>query len=122
MIESDEVVDSLGHERVPFFREHEVIGDSNGYRFWEDDREYEERVERAKAADVQIDVHASIVVEDKVPNCVSPLDGVRVCVERVEEPGIVAVNKLPRTRVRPKHILAATDTLSIAWPDEKKGR
>lgn len=114
MIERDEVVDRLRHEGVPLFREHEVIGNTNRYGFWEDNWEYEERVERAKAADVQIDVHPSIMMEDKIPNCVGSLNGVRVCVECVQEPGIVLGNELSRTRVRPEHILAVTDTLSIA--------
>jgi hypothetical protein len=66
VIESDEVVDRLCHERMPFFREHEVIGNTNGYRFGEDNREDEERVERAKAANVQVDVHTSIVMENEI--------------------------------------------------------
>ena len=83
MIKRDEVVDGLGHERVTLLREHEVIGNADRDRFGEDNWEYEERVERAKAADVQINVHASVVVKDEIPNCVGPLDGVRVCVECV---------------------------------------
>lgn len=83
VIERDEVVDRLRHEGMTLFREHEVIGNTNRYRFGEDNWEYEERVERAKAADVQIDVHASIVVENEIPNCVGSLNRVRVCVEGV---------------------------------------
>ena len=89
MIERDEVVDRLRHERVPPFCEHEVIGNTNRYRLGEDNWEYEEGVERSKTTDVQVDVHASVVVEDEIPNCVGSLNGVRVCVECVQEPGIV---------------------------------
>lgn len=120
VIERDQVVDRLRHEGVSFFCEHEVIGNANRYRFGEDDRENEERVEGSKAADVQIDIHASIVVEDKIPNGVGSLNGIRVGVEGVQEPGIVFCYELSRTRVRPKHILAAADTFSIAWAGPKK--
>jgi len=83
VIESDEIVDSLRHERVAFFREHEIIGDANGYRFGEDNREDEERIEGAKATNVQVDVHASIVVKSEISDGVGPLDRVRVGVESV---------------------------------------
>ena len=83
MIESDEVVDRLRHERMPFLRKHEVIGNTDRYCFGEDDGVYEEGVEGTKAADVQIDVHAAIVMEDEVSNGVGSLNGVGVCVEVV---------------------------------------
>jgi hypothetical protein len=83
VIESDEIVDGLRHERVAFFREHEIIGDANWYRFWEDNREDEERVKGAKATNVQVDVHASIVVKHEISDGVSSLDGVGVGVESV---------------------------------------
>jgi len=83
VIESDEVVDRLRHKRMPFFSEHEVIGNANRYRFGEDDWEHEEGVEGAKAADVQIDVHATVVVEHKISNGVGTLDGVGVGVKGV---------------------------------------
>jgi len=81
VIKGDEVVNRLCHERMPFFREHEIIGNADGYGFWEDDREDEERVERAKTANVQVDVHASIVMENEISNGVGPLDGVGIGVE-----------------------------------------
>jgi len=83
MIESDEVVYRLRHERMTSLREHEVVGNSNRFRFGEDNWVYEEGVEGAKATDVQIDIHAAIVVEDEISNGVGALNGVGVCVERV---------------------------------------
>jgi len=83
VIESDEVVDSLRHERMPLFREHEIIGNTNGYRFGEDNWEDEERVERAKAANVQVDVHASIVIKNEISDGVGPLNGISIGVESV---------------------------------------
>lgn len=114
VIKRDQVVDRLRHEGVSFFGEHEVIGNADGYRFWEDYWEYEERVEGSKTADVQIDVHASIVVKDEIPDGVGPLNGVRVGVECVKEPGIVFGNELSRTRVRPKHVLVVWHHFSAA--------
>ena len=83
VIKSDEVVNRLCHERMPLFRKHEIIGNADGYSFGEDDREDEEGVERAKTADVQVDVHASIVMENEISNGVGPLDGVGIGIEGV---------------------------------------
>ena len=83
MIESDEVVDGLRHERMALLREHEVIGNANGYRFREDNWEDEEGVEGAEAADVQIDIHAAVVVENEISNGVCSLYGVGVGVESI---------------------------------------
>ena len=89
VIEGDEVVDCLRHKRMPFFGEYEVIGNANRYRFREDNWVHEEGVEGAEAADVQIDVHAAIVVEDEIANGIGPPYRVGVGVECVEKPGIV---------------------------------
>jgi len=83
VIKSDEVMDRLLHKRMPFFREHEVIGDANGYGFREDDWEDEERVEGTKAANIQVDVHASVVVENEIANGVGSLNGIGISVEGV---------------------------------------
>ena len=83
VIESDKVVDRLRHERMPLFREHEIIGNANGYCFGEDNREDEERVERAKAANVQVDIHAPIVMENEISNGVGSLNGIGIGVESV---------------------------------------
>jgi len=119
VIESDEVVDRLGHERVPLFREHEVIGNANGYGLGEDNWEDEERVEGAEASDVQIDVHAAVVVKNEISNGVGSLDRVGVSVEGVQEPGIVLSNEISRTRVCPEHVLAENNTFSIGQAGEK---
>jgi hypothetical protein len=118
MIEGDEVVDRLRHKRMPFFGEHEVIGNANRYRFREDNWVHEEGVEGTEAADVQIDVHAAIVVEDEIANGIGPLNRVGVGVECVKKPGIVLGYELPRTRVCPEHILAG-NTVSIARKAKK---
>ena len=110
VIESDEVVDRLRHERMPFLREHEVIGNTNRYRFREDNWEDEEWVEGAKTANVQVDIHPSIVVKNEISNGVGPLNRVCVGIESVQEPGIVLSDEFSRTRVRPEHIFAETDT------------
>ena len=83
MIEGDEVVDRLRHEGMPLFREHEIIGNTNGYRFGEDNRKDEERIERTKAADVQVDVYASVVMENEISDCVGSLNGIGIGVESV---------------------------------------
>jgi len=83
VIKGDEVVNRLCHERMPLFREHEIIGNADGYGLGEDDREDEERVERAKTANVQVDVHASIVMENEISDGVRPLNGVGIGVESI---------------------------------------
>ena len=118
MIESDEVMNRLGHERVPLFREHEVIGNANRYGLGEDDWKDEEGVEGAEATDVQIDVHAAVVVENEISNGVGSLNRVGVSLESVQEPGIVLSNEISRTRVCPEHILAETNTFSIRQTGE----
>ena len=122
VIESDEVVDSLRHKRMPLLGKHEVIGNADRYRFGEDDGVCEEGVEGSKATNVQIDVHAAIVVEDEIPNGVGSLDGVGVSVEGVQEPGVMLGNEHPGTRVRPEHILAKNDAFSTRRANEKGSR
>ena len=100
-------------------REHEVVGNSNGFRFGEDNWVYEEGVEGAKASDVQIDVHAAIVMENEISNGVGALNGVGVCVERVKEPRVMLCDELPRTCVRPEHIFTKNDTFSTGRANEK---
>lgn len=62
MIKGDEVVNGLCKERVPFFCEDEVVGNTNRDGLWENDGIDQERVERSQAADVKVDIDTSIVV------------------------------------------------------------
>lgn len=66
MIEGDEVVDGELHEGVFGAAEDQVIGYTNGNGMWEDDIEVEQGVQRPLAADVQIQIDAAVVVENKV--------------------------------------------------------
>ena len=51
-------------------------------------RELQERVHPSLTAVVEIEVHAAVVREDEVPDCVDALDIVRVVEECVEKPGV----------------------------------
>lgn len=78
VVEGDEVVNGLGEERMPLFCEHEVVGYADRDSAREDDRMYEEGVETAKTTNIQIEIYAAVVMEDKVADSIGALDGVGV--------------------------------------------
>ena len=88
MIECDQVMDSLLHERVAFFSKHKIIGDTDRDGFGQNDGKHEERVEWPKTTDVEIQIHASIVMENEVTDRVRTLDGIGIGIKRREKPRI----------------------------------
>jgi hypothetical protein len=108
MVKGDEIVDSLCEEWMALFGKHEVIGHSNGDRLWEDDGVDEQRVERTYAPNIEVEIDATVVVENKVADGVCSLDGVRVVIEGVEEPRIVLGNEVARLFVCPEHVLTGS--------------
>ena len=101
MVKGNQVVYSLSHERVFFFRKHEVIGDPHGYSARKNDGKVKEWIQTTQAANVEVDVDAAIVMEDKVADSIRPLDSIRVGIKSVEEPTVVLCNKFTRTSVSP---------------------
>jgi hypothetical protein len=73
---------------------HDIIGDSRGQSAADPGGVGEKGVEAAVASVVQVDVDAAKVVQHKVSDRVGALDGVRVAIERLEEPRVLAGNKL----------------------------
>lgn len=107
VVKSDEVVDRLEEERVSLLSKDEVVGNADRNGLWENDGEMEQRIHGPLAANVQVDVDATIVVQDKVPDHVCALDSIWVVVVGVEEPRVMFSNELPRRFVRPELVLAA---------------
>jgi hypothetical protein len=101
MVKGNQVVYSLSHERVSFFRKHKVIRDAHGYGTRKNDGKDKEGIQMTQAANVEVDVDAAVMMEDKVANCICPLDRIWVRIKRVEEPTIVLRNKFTRTSVSP---------------------
>ena len=77
------------HERVALLGKHKVIGDAHRDGFGENDGKHEERVEWSQTADVEIQIHTSIVMEQEVPDSVRALDRIGIGVKRRQEPGIM---------------------------------
>lgn len=107
MVEGDEVVDGLLEERVPLLGEHQVVGDTDGDGFWENDGVLEEGIHGSQAADIQVDVDTAIVVQHKVANGVGTLDRVLVMFKRIEEPWVMGSNEFARGGVCPELVFAA---------------
>jgi hypothetical protein len=101
MVKGNQVVYSLSHERVFFFRKHEVIRDAHGYGTRENDGKDKEGIHTTQAANVEVDVDAAVVMEDKVANGIRPLDSIWVRIKCVKEPTVVLRNKFTRTSVSP---------------------
>lgn len=83
---------------------HQVVGHTNGDGLWEEHRVREEGIDRSKTTNVQVDINAPVVIEDKVANGVCTLNWVAVVVKCIEEPRIVFSNKFARDSVCPEHI------------------
>jgi hypothetical protein len=101
MVKGNQVVYSLSHERVFFFRKHEVIRDAHGYGTRKNDGKDKEGIQTTQAANVEVDVDAAVVMQDKVANSIRPLDSIWVRIKCVEEPTVVLRNKFTRTSVSP---------------------
>ena len=86
MVKIDEIMDSLFKQRVVLFCKHKVVRNPNGNSFGKDDGVYEEGIDRAKASNIQIDIDASEMIENKVPDGVSTLYGIRIIVKGIEKP------------------------------------
>ena len=86
VVKAHEVVDGLLQERMSFFCEHEVVGDSYGNCLWQNDGVDKKWIQRFQAPDIKINVDTAIVVENKVPDGVCTLDRVDIVVERIKEP------------------------------------
>jgi hypothetical protein len=82
VIECNQVVNGLLHEWVSLFSEHEVIRDPYGDGSGKNDRIYEKRVEWSQTAHIEIEIHSSEVIKDKVANSVGALDRIRISVKR----------------------------------------
>ena len=99
-------MDRLGHEWMVLLGKHEVVGYANWDRPGKDDGEGEQRVDWALAANVNVHVDTTIMVEDEVADGVGTLDGVLVRVKGIEEPGVLGRDELARAGVCPEHVLA----------------
>lgn len=104
VVEGDEVVDGLLHERMALLGKHEVIGNANGDCFGKYDGELEQGIHRAQTADVEVHVDSSITVEHEVANSVRALNWILIVVECFEKPGIVLCEERPGGVVCPKHV------------------
>lgn len=93
---------------MTFLRKHQVVGHTNRDGLWEYNRVHEEGVNWSKAANVQVYVNTTIMVEDKVANSVCTLNWVAVVVERIEEPRIVFRNKFAGASICPEHVSAVS--------------
>lgn len=101
MVKCDEVVDSLLHERMSFCREHKVIGNTHRNSLGKCDRVGEERIHATKTPNVQININATKVVEDKITDGIRTLDVVLVTVKGLKEPRVILCNKSSRTVISP---------------------
>jgi hypothetical protein len=68
-------------ERVVWHGAHRIIADTGWYCSAKPGWVIEQRIESAIAAVIKVDVYATVVIENKVPNGVGSFDGVRVGVE-----------------------------------------
>jgi hypothetical protein len=78
VVKGDQVVYSLGHERVSFFRKHEIVRDADGYGTREDDWKDKKGVHPTKASNVEVHVNAAIMMEDEVANGIRSLNSIGV--------------------------------------------
>jgi hypothetical protein len=62
MVKCHEVVNGLCKERVTFFCKHQVVGDTDGDSFWENDRVNEKGIQRAYASNIEVEIDATIMV------------------------------------------------------------
>jgi hypothetical protein len=99
------MVDGLLEEGVHFFGEHEVVGNADGDGYWEDDRVDQQGIKWPETPDVQINVYATVMVENEIANGVRPLNRVLISVERAQKPWIMLRDKLARAGIGPKYIL-----------------
>lgn len=106
MIKGDEVVNGLRQKGVTLFREDEVIGNTDRYSLWQNDGVHQERVQRAQATNVKVEVDTSVMVQNEVTNRVGTLDHIFVVVEGIKKPRILLSDELARVGIRPQHVLA----------------
>lgn len=102
MVESDEVVDELIHERMPFGRDDNVIGNADRNGLWQDDLESQKRVEATETANVKIHVDTTVVMKHKVANGVCALNGIRIAIKDGQEPIVVLCDEFARVCVGPE--------------------
>jgi len=81
MVEGYQVVNGLVQQRMALFCKHEVVRYSHRDSLRENNRIYEERVQGAKASDVQIKVYSTIMMKDEITNCVGTLNRIGIAVE-----------------------------------------
>lgn len=115
MIKGNEVVNGLCKEGVPLFCEYKVIGDTDRDGLRENDRIYQEGVQRPQASNVKVKIDAPVMVKNKVTNRVGSLDYIFVVVKGVKEPRIMFRNEFARAGVRPQHVLAGGRMRDSAW-------
>jgi hypothetical protein len=101
MVKGNQVVYSLSHERMFFFRKHEIVRDPDGYGARKNDGKDQKWIHTTQATNVEVDVDTAVMMEDKVANGVRPLDRIWVRIKRVEEPTVVLRNKFAGTSVGP---------------------
>ena len=80
---------------MALFSKHDVVGYAYWDGLWKDDGVYEEGIKRTTATDIEIEIHASVVMQDEVADCVCSLNWIIVSVERIQEPRIMMSDEVP---------------------------
>jgi len=86
---------------MSFCREHEVIGNTHRNCLGEDDGVGEEWIHTTKTPNVQIDINATKVMEDKITDGISTLNVILIPVKGLEEPRVMLCNKSSGANVGP---------------------
>jgi hypothetical protein len=113
VVKGNEVVDRLEEEWMPLLSKDKVVGDADGVCLWENDGKVEEGIHGPLTANVEVDIDATIVMQNKIPDHVGTLDGIWVVVVGVEEPRVMFRNELPGRIVCPELVLAAGPVNSL---------
>lgn len=95
-----------------FLCEHEIVGHTDRDGSGEDDGECKQRVYWALAADVQIHVDSTIVVQDEIADSVSTLDGIGVAVEGFQKPRVLLGDELARAGICPEYVFTGAEKKS----------
>jgi len=97
-----DVVDHVVEKRMIRHSAHSIVGNSRRQSLAHPSRVREQRFELTVAAVVQVEVNTAVVLEDKVPNGVGALDGVRVVPESILEPLVLVVDEFQAHLVGPQ--------------------
>ena len=97
-------MDQSLEKRVVRHAGHHVVAHAQRVCLGEDRIVYQQRCEILCAADVEIEIDATVVVEDEVAHGVGALDGVGVAVVCVEEPGVELGEEVVSRLIAPERI------------------